>query len=197
MRRTALSTLLLAALLAGCAHRPALAPEPLAQVDETVQRYMSLLPEHLVRRFIAKEENAVLVTGRLPDVDASQILPVVEKIDKALDDLRKERPEFRISVTGLPAIAARNSARMISQLNEALPLCVAFAGVLLAIAFRPVFVGGDTAQIVLDWSIDGTGPDGEIVHMHGTASDIMRRGADGFWRYIIDNNQGTAVRHPS
>jgi uncharacterized protein len=30
---------------------------------------------------------------------------------------------------------------MISQLNEALPLCVAFAAVLLAIAFRSVFVG--------------------------------------------------------
>ena len=99
------------------------------------------LPEHLVRRFIAKEGDAVLVTGRLPDVDSSRILPVVEKVDRALDDVRKQHPDFRISVTGLPAIAARNSARMISQLNEALPLCVAFAAVLLAIAFRSVFVG--------------------------------------------------------
>ena len=102
---------------------------------------MGYLPEHLVRRFIAKEGDAVLVTGRLPDVDSSRILPVVEKIDRALDDVRKQHPDFRISVTGLPAIAARNSARMISQLNEALPLCVAFAAVLLAIAFRSVFVG--------------------------------------------------------
>jgi len=39
---------------------------------------------------------------------------------------------------------------------------------------RHVFVGGDTAQIVVDWSIDGTGPDGKVVHMHGTASDVMR-----------------------
>jgi predicted RND superfamily exporter protein len=108
---------------------------------ETVQRYLKVLPEHLVRRFIAKEENAVLVTGRLPDVDSSQILPVVEKVDRALDGLRAAHPDYRISVTGLPAIAARNSARMISQLNEALPLCVAFASVLLAIAFRSVFVG--------------------------------------------------------
>jgi predicted RND superfamily exporter protein len=108
---------------------------------ETVQRYVKVLPEHLVRRFIAEEENAVLVTGRLPDVDSSQILPVVEKVDRALDGLREEHKEFNISVTGLPAIAARNSARMISQLNEALPLCVAFASVLLAIAFRSVFVG--------------------------------------------------------
>ena len=108
---------------------------------ETVKKYVGILPEHLVRRFIAKEENAVLVTGRLPDIDSSRILPVVERIDRALDDLRKQYPEFTISVTGLPAIAARNSARMIQQLNEALPLCVAFAALLLAIAFRSVFVG--------------------------------------------------------
>ena len=108
---------------------------------ETVQKFVKLLPEHLVRRFIDKEQNAVLVTGRLPDVDSSKILPVVERIDRALDGLRKEYPAYTISVTGLPAIAARNSARMIGQLNEALPICVAFAAVLLAIAFRSVFVG--------------------------------------------------------
>jgi predicted RND superfamily exporter protein len=108
---------------------------------ETVQKFVKLLPEHLVRRFIAKEQNAVLVTGRLPDVDSSRILPVVERIDRALDQLRKQYPQYTISVTGLPAIAARNSARMIGQLNEALPICVAFAAVLLAIAFRSVFVG--------------------------------------------------------
>jgi ketosteroid isomerase-like protein len=62
---------------------------------------------------------------------------------------------------------------------------------------RHVFVGDDTAQIVVDWSIDGKGPDGEDVHLGGSASDIVRRGADGRWRYIIDNNQGTAVRHPA
>ena len=62
---------------------------------------------------------------------------------------------------------------------------------------RHVFVAGDIAQIVLDWSIDGTGPDGKHVHLGGSASDILRRGADGLWRYIIDNNQGTAVRQPA
>ena len=108
---------------------------------ETVQKYVGYLPEHLVRRFIAKEGDAVLVTGRLPDVDSSRILPVVETIDRALDAVRKQYPDYRLSVTGLPAIAARNSARMIGQLNEALPICVAFAALLLGIAFRSVFVG--------------------------------------------------------
>jgi ketosteroid isomerase-like protein len=59
---------------------------------------------------------------------------------------------------------------------------------------RHVFLADDIAQIVLDWSIEGTGPDGEHVHLGGSASDVVCRGADGFWRYLIDNNQGTAVR---
>ena len=62
---------------------------------------------------------------------------------------------------------------------------------------RHVFVANEIAQLVVDWSIDGTGPDGKDVHLGGTACDIVRRGADGFWRFIIDNNQGTAVRKPA
>ena len=62
---------------------------------------------------------------------------------------------------------------------------------------RHVFVADDIAQIVLDWSIDGTGPDGKHVHLGGSASDTLRRGEDGLWRYLIDNNQGTAVRQPA
>lgn len=108
---------------------------------ETIKKYVGLLPEHLVRRFIAKDGKAVLVTGRLPDVDASKILPLVHQVDKALDPIRKAYPEYQISVTGLPALAARNSYRMISQLDESIPLCVLVAAILLALAFRSVFVG--------------------------------------------------------
>jgi predicted RND superfamily exporter protein len=108
---------------------------------ETITRYVGVLPEHLVRRFIDKEENAVLVTGRLPDIDASEILPVVQKIDKALDEVRKTSPGFEISVTGLPAIAARNSASMIEQLNHALAIEVVMVAVVLGLAFRSIFAG--------------------------------------------------------
>lgn len=108
---------------------------------ETIKRYVGLLPEHLVRRFIDADENAVLVTARLPDIDASEILPVVDKIDKALDVVRNEHPGYEIAVTGLPAIAARNSARMIGQLNESIPICVGVAALLLALAFRSPFAG--------------------------------------------------------
>ncbi len=105
-----------------------------------VESYVKILPDHLVRRFISKEGNAALVTGRLPDIDSSQILPVVAKVDKALDPVRAAHPGYRISVTGLPAVAARNSARMISQLNESIPACVALVSVLLGLAFWSPFV---------------------------------------------------------
>ena len=70
-------------------------------------------------------------------------------------------------------------------------------GLPLEVKSRHVFVAGDIAELVLDWSIDGTGPDGEHVHLGGSASDVVHRGADGVWRYLIDNNQGTAVRQPA
>lgn len=94
------------------------------------------------------------------------------------------------------AVFVANDGRTITDRNEFAALLQRDMNLGLPVKanVRHVFVGGDTAQIVLDWSIEGKGPDGRDIHLGGTASDIVRRGADGFWRYIIDNNQGTAVR---
>nr|CTQ89704.1 conserved hypothetical protein [Kibdelosporangium sp. MJ126-NF4] len=57
---------------------------------------------------------------------------------------------------------------------------------------RQIYVAGDIALILVDWSIQGTTPNGDEVDMKGTSTDIARRGADGTWRYVIDNPFGTA-----
>ena len=67
-------------------------------------------------------------------------------------------------------------------------------GLPMHITARHIFVAGDIASLVLDWSIVGTGPDGNQVHIVATANDIARCGSDGFWRYLIDNPFGTAIR---
>lgn len=108
---------------------------------ETVKRYVGILPEHLVRRFIAADGKAVLVTARLPDVDASQILPVVDKLDEVLEPIRKANPDYEISVTGLPAIAARNSAKLIWDLNWGLVGDMFIIFIFLGVALRSVLVG--------------------------------------------------------
>jgi predicted RND superfamily exporter protein len=102
----------------------------------TLKEYVSVIPEHLVRRFISADQNAVVVSGRVPDLDSSQILPVVEKLDHALDTVRKEHPGYEIAVTGLSAIAARNSASMIEKLNRGLTIEFALVAIFIGLAFR-------------------------------------------------------------
>jgi predicted RND superfamily exporter protein len=106
----------------------------------TLKEYVNLIPEHLVRRFISANQDAVVVSGRVPDLDSSEILPVVEKLDHALETVRKEHPGFEIAVTGLSAIAARNSASMIEKLNRGLTIEFALVAIFIGLAFRSVVV---------------------------------------------------------
>lgn len=64
-------------------------------------------------------------------------------------------------------------------------------GVPIAITLRHTYVSADIALLIGDFVIHGTGPDGAEVHLEGTATDVARRGADGYWRYVIDNPPGT------
>src|SRR5947208_6854273 len=102
----------------------------------TLKEYVNLIPEHLVRRFISANQDAVVVSGRVPDLDSSQILPVVEKLDHAVDTVRKQHPGYEVAVTGLSAIAARNSANMIEKLNRGLTVEFALVAIFIGLAFR-------------------------------------------------------------
>ena len=106
----------------------------------TLKEYVDVIPEHLVRRFISAEQDAVVVSGRVPDLDSSAILPVVEKLDHSLDAVRKAHPGYEIAVTGLSAIAARNSASMIEKLNRGLTIEFALVAIFIGLAFRSVVV---------------------------------------------------------
>lgn len=130
-------------------------------------------------------------TFALPTEPEDVIPSLVERFNSGTLDAMMElyAPEAVFVATDGRTITDRNEFAALFQRDMNL-------GVPLKATVRHVFVGGDTAQVVLDWAIDGTDSDGKPVHVHGTASDIMKRGADGVWRYIIDNNQGTAVRQP-
>src|ERR1700681_1263256 len=106
----------------------------------TLKEYVSVIPEHLVRRFISADQSAVVGSGRVPDLDSSQILPVVEKLDHSLDAVRQKHPGYEIAVTGLSAIAARNSANMIDKLNRGLTIEFALVAIFIGLAFRSVVV---------------------------------------------------------
>jgi uncharacterized protein len=123
----------------------------------TLKQYIDILPPYLVRRFLSADQDAVVVSGRIPDKDASQLLPVVESLDQSLAAVRAKYPGYRIAVTGLSAIAARNSADMIKKLNYGLTIEIVFVAAFIGLAFRswivalavippgifPVLVSGD------------------------------------------------------
>lgn len=102
----------------------------------TLKEYVNLIPEHLVRRFIDAQQDAVVVAGRVPDLDSSELLPVVEKLDHELDAVREKHPGYEVAVTGLAAIAARNSANMIEKLNRGLTVEFALVAMFIGLAFR-------------------------------------------------------------
>ena len=102
----------------------------------TLKEYVSVIPEHLVRRFIDAEQDAVVVAGRVPDKDSSQLLPIVDKLDSELNTVRNKHPGYEIAVTGLAAIAARNSASMIEKLNHGLTIEFALVAIFIGLAFR-------------------------------------------------------------
>jgi hypothetical protein len=106
----------------------------------TLQEYVNAIPKYLVQRFISADQRAVVVSGRVPDLDSSQILPVVEKLDGALDSVRAKHPGYEIAVTGLSAIAARNSASMIEKLNRGLTVEFMLVAIFIGLAFRSVVV---------------------------------------------------------
>lgn len=125
----------------------------------------------------------------LPTEPEGMVATLVERFNsgKVSEMMGMYAPEAVLIATDGRTIT--DHAEIAAELERDLKL-----GLPLQAKARHVFVADDIAQIVLDWSIDGAGPDGKHVHVGGTAADNLRRGADGRWRYIIDNNQGTAVR---
>jgi uncharacterized protein len=106
-----------------------------------LRQYVNELPVFLVRRFIAADEKSVVVFGLVPDKNLTQLVPIVDQLDKRLNAVRKADPGYGIAVTGLPVIAARNSAGMINKLNRALTVEFAFIAAFVGLAFRSVRVG--------------------------------------------------------
>jgi uncharacterized protein (TIGR02246 family) len=49
----------------------------------------------------------------------------------------------------------------------------------------------DLALVTTAWSFLGTGPDGAPVTLAAESADVLRRQADGSWRFVIDNPWGT------
>ncbi|AZQ38054.1 DUF4440 domain-containing protein [Streptomyces cyaneochromogenes] len=60
----------------------------------------------------------------------------------------------------------------------------------LSAKIRESHVTGDTALLSVDWNMEIDGEEGKRESFGGLATDVLRRGADGNWRYAIDDPYG-------
>ncbi|MCX5417799.1 nuclear transport factor 2 family protein [Streptomyces sp. NBC_00059] len=58
---------------------------------------------------------------------------------------------------------------------------------------RHIFVTGDTALLIVDWSIATVDESGEPESFKGVGVDVLRKGQDGNWRYAIDDPYGEQI----
>jgi uncharacterized protein (TIGR02246 family) len=57
----------------------------------------------------------------------------------------------------------------------------------LTIEVSQVAESGDLALLCSSWTLKGTAPDGSAVELAGQGAEVVRRQADGTWKFVIDN----------
>ena len=81
-------------------------------------------------------------------------------------------------------------AHGLTGIRESLAGFIAMKGTLDLTVTRILEAGG-LAFVAGAWTFTGTGPDGQPVALAGRSGDVLRRQADGSWRFVIDNPWGT------
>jgi len=101
-----------------------------------LDKYLKKMPGHLVARFVNAKENSAVVTGRLPNLDAEEAVPVLTALDKSLSGVRANYPEIKFTVSGLSVLSALRSSDMIRQLSRGLMSAVVVVIIVIGLAFR-------------------------------------------------------------
>jgi uncharacterized protein (TIGR02246 family) len=89
-----------------------------------------------------------------------------------------------------PGEPVSNALRGKAAIREGMPQFFAMNPTLDLQATKVVEVG-DVALVTGDWTLKGTGPEGDV-SLSGTYVDVMRRQPDGTWLFVIDNPDGVA-----
>ena len=95
----------------------------------------------LIERVLSIDNNSTLVTGYFPGTDAADLLPVVNQLDRELEQLKRAYPEVTFTATSLSVLSAKASYEMIAQLNKSLLLAIALNIMLVGLVFRSLRAG--------------------------------------------------------
>ncbi|MEU8898054.1 DUF4440 domain-containing protein [Nocardia sp. NPDC048505] len=102
--------------------------------------------------------------------------------DLAALDLLYEPDAVVIPAPGQVAGEAERSAALAHMVSFGVPMTA---------RIRQCYTVVNVALLLVDWTMRGIAADGTAVDLSGTATDVVRRGSDGQWRYLIDNPSGS------
>jgi predicted RND superfamily exporter protein len=95
----------------------------------------------LNRRLISTKYNSAIITGYFGNMPASEVVALIDRLNKGLEPLRERYAPITMALTGLVPVSAKASTEMIGQLNRSLLAAVAFIIVLIGLAYRSVGAG--------------------------------------------------------
>jgi uncharacterized protein (TIGR02246 family) len=122
----------------------------------------------------------------MPAKSPDEIHPLFEKAFNAGDsDALMELYEPDATLVAQPGSVVRG----LNEIRAALGGFLALKGT-IKLDTKLVLTVGDIAFLANNWSLEGTGADGEPVTLGATTAEVARRGDDGNWRYVIDNAWG-------
>ncbi len=87
-------------------------------------------------RVVLPRQGAALVTGQMPDIEASELLALEEQLASKLADLRAMHPQARFELTGIALQSARSAHEMIGALNRSLLTAIIVIIALIGISLR-------------------------------------------------------------
>lgn len=99
------------------------------------------MPEHVAARFKSDDASAWLVSTSLPSMDASKSVPLFNKLDQSLNEVRKQVSGYDIAVTGIIPMTTRAGINLVSSLNVNLAAAVIVTIALVALSLHSITIG--------------------------------------------------------
>ncbi len=102
---------------------------------------LDLLPPPLKRAFYTPEYRTAEVSFRVQDLGIAVYGPVFERIEKGLEKINKEHPEFSFDLRGSAVRRSKNLYQIVVDLVTSLGTAAIIILIVLAVAFRSLRIG--------------------------------------------------------
>lgn len=127
------------------------------QNREDVFNFLDKAKSPLAGRMFSKENNSALLTAQFRTMDSNELIPILDSVQRRLDQLRASHPGVEFHVTGLVPLSARASTEMIGKLNQSLALAIGVIIFLIGLAMRsPLYGLASIAPNLLPIAAGGT-----------------------------------------